>query len=152
LFLFIDPGQPGNGRSGDMSGKAVILLVEDQRGFRRIYEDVLSNEGYDVLTAEDGEIGWALAREKKPDLILLDLGLPKLNGFEVLQNIRADEATRKIPVIIFSVVGEQADIDRALAMGADEYTVKGFHTPRQVLERMEGLLARRKPESLTRKV
>jgi DNA-binding response OmpR family regulator len=128
-----------------MSGKALILMVEDQRGFRRIYQDVLTGGGYDVLTAEDGEIGWTLAREKKPDLILLDLGLPKLNGFEVLQKVRADESTRGIPVLIFSVVGEQADIDRALALGATDYTVKGFNTPRQVLERIAALLAGRAP-------
>jgi len=128
-----------------MSGKTLILMVEDQRGFRRIYQDVLTNAGYDVLTAEDGEIGWDLARGKKPHLILLDLGLPKLNGFEVLQKVRADEDTRGIPVLIFSVVGEQADIDRALALGATDYAVKGFNTPRQVLERIAALLAGRAP-------
>jgi DNA-binding response OmpR family regulator len=124
-----------------MSGKAVILLVEDQRGFRRIYQDVLSHDGYEVLTAEDGEIGLKLAKEKKPDLVLLDLGLPKLNGFEVLEKIRLDADMAKMPVIIFSVVGEQADIDRAMAMGADDYTIKGLHTPRQVLEKIAGFLA-----------
>ena len=127
-----------------MNSKGVVLLVEDQRGFRRIYEDVLSSDGYEVLTAEDGQIGWDSAKGKKPDVILLDLGLPKLSGLEVLQKIRADAQTRDIPVIIFSVTSEQADVDQALAMGANEYSVKGFDTPRKVLERIEKLLVQRK--------
>lgn len=81
--------------------KGTILLVEDQPGFRRIYHDVLANEGYEVLEAQDGEEGWNMAKERKPHLILLDLGLPKIDGYEVLKRIRADAGTRNIPVIIF---------------------------------------------------
>ncbi|HET9870014.1 MAG TPA: response regulator, partial [bacterium] len=94
--------------------KGTILIVEDQQGFRRIYRDVLENDGYQVLEAEDGEAGWEAARDKKPSLILLDLGLPKIDGFEVLKRIRADEGTKAIPVIIFSVLGEQKDVNRGL--------------------------------------
>ncbi len=118
-------------------GKGTILIVEDQDGFRRIYSDVLSKEGYDVLTAPDGEKGWELSREKRPHLILLDLGLPKIDGFEVLRRLRADNATKAIPVIIFSVMGEQKDIKKALEMGANDYTVKGFYTPRQILSKIK---------------
>jgi DNA-binding response OmpR family regulator len=125
-----------------MTSKGKILIVEDQKGFRRIYQDFLEHEGYEVLTAEDGEIGWNLSKEMIPHLILLDLGLPKLNGFEVLQKLKADSATKEIPVIIFSVVGEQKDIDKAIGMGANDYTVKGFNTPRQVLEKIQGFFAR----------
>ncbi len=125
-----------------MTSKRTILIVEDQKGFRRIYQDFLEHEGYEVFTAEDGEIGWNLSKEKIPQLILLDLGLPKLNGFEVLQNLKKDAATKEIPVIIFSVVGEQKDIDKAMGMGADDYTVKGFNTPRQVLEKIEVFFTR----------
>ncbi len=120
-----------------MGGKGTILIIEDQDGFRRIYSDVLSKEGYDVLTAEDGEKGWKLSKEKKPHLILLDLGLPKIDGFEVLRRLRADNETKPIPVIIFSVMGEQKDIKRALEMGANDYTVKGFYTPRQILSKIK---------------
>jgi DNA-binding response OmpR family regulator len=127
-----------------MSGKATILLVEDQRGFRRIYQDVLTNDGYEVLTAEDGEIGWDLTKTKKPDLILLDLGLPKLNGLEVLQKIRADAGTRDIPVVIFSVASEDTEVKQALTLGASDYAVKGFQTHLQLLERIERLLTQRR--------
>ena len=120
-----------------MSDKGTVLIVEDQEGFRQVYMDILTYDGYGVLTAEDGELGWEMAKEKKPDLILLDLGLPKLDGFEVLKRLRADPETKDIPVIIFSVMGEQKDIKRALEMGANDYTVKGFYTPRQVLSKIK---------------
>jgi DNA-binding response OmpR family regulator len=131
-----------------MTSKGTILIVEDQAGFRRIYEDVLVGDGYEVLIAEDGEKGWLLSKEKKPDLVLLDLGLPKMDGFEVLGRMRADAETKSIPVIIFSVMGEHKDIQRALEMGANDYTVKGFYTPKQVLSKIKDLMSRTKaPES-----
>lgn len=124
-----------------MTSKGTILIVEDQAGFRRIYEDVLTSDGYEVLIAEDGEKGWRLSKEKKPDLVLLDLGLPKMDGFEVLERMRADADTKSIPVIIFSVMGEHKDIQRALEMGANDYTVKGFYTPRQILSKVKDLIS-----------
>jgi DNA-binding response OmpR family regulator len=127
-----------------MTSKGTILIVEDQAGFRRIYEDVLVSDGYEVLIAEDGEKGWLLSKEKKPDLVLLDLGLPKMDGFEVLGRMRADGDTKSIPVIIFSVMGEHKDIQKALEMGANDYTVKGFYTPKQVLSKIKDLMSRTK--------
>ena len=123
-------------------GKGTVLIVEDQKGFRQIYKDVLSSDGYQVLTAEDGEAGWQLSKEKKPHLILLDLGLPKLDGFEVLSRLRADRETKAIPVIIFSVLGEDKDIQKAMGLGANGYVVKGSTTPRQVLVKITEVLAR----------
>src|SRR5579863_3826471 len=81
--------------------KGTILIMEDQRGFRRVYRDVLEKDGYDVLEGTDGEEGWDIIINKKPDLVLLDLGLPLLDGFQVLEKIRRSEQTKHIPVIIF---------------------------------------------------
>jgi DNA-binding response OmpR family regulator len=120
--------------------KGTILIVEDQQGFRRIYHDVLTNDGYDVLEAEDGEAGWEMTKSHKPQLVLLDLGLPKIDGFEVLKKIREDADTKHIPVIIFSVLGEQKDVKKGLEMGANDYTVKGFYTPRQILSKIKSLM------------
>jgi DNA-binding response OmpR family regulator len=122
-----------------------ILIVEDQPGFRRIYRDILEADGYEVLEAEDGEAGWTMAKGHKPNLILLDLGLPILDGFGVLKRIRADAETRSLPVIIFSVLGEQKDIQRGMELGANDYTVKGFYTPRQILAKIKDLLAKMPP-------
>jgi two-component system chemotaxis response regulator CheY len=117
-----------------------ILIVEDQRGFRRIYRDALESQGYTVLVAEDGEMGLDLVRLHKPSLILLDLGLPRMSGFEVLRKIREDVSLDKVRVVIFSVTGEEKDVEKALGMGANGYVLKGGHTPRQIIEVIQGLL------------
>ncbi len=122
--------------------KATILLVEDEAGFRQIYKDVLVSEGYEVLEAEDGDIGWQLAKEKKPDLILLDLILPKLSGYDVLKNIRAYEETKTIPVLVFSVLENSEDIKKSMLLGANDFIVKGFYEPSHVTEKIKTVLDR----------
>jgi DNA-binding response OmpR family regulator len=120
--------------------KGTILILEDQKGFRRVYRDVLEQDGYAVLEATNGEEGWDIILEQKPSLVLLDLGLPVLDGFQVLEKMRRSDQTKDIPVIIFSVLGEPKDVQKALQMGANDYTVKGFYTPRQVLSKIKDLL------------
>jgi len=122
--------------------KGTVLICEDKPQFRRIYHDLLANEGFAVLEAEDGEMGWQMAKANKPDLMLLDLVLPKLHGFEVLERIRDDADTKQIPVIIFSVLGDQKDIQKGFELGADDYALKGSHTPREVMTKIRALLAR----------
>ncbi len=121
--------------------KGTILIVEDELAFRRVYEDLLRKEGYNVLVADDGEKGWMMARTDIPDLIVLDLALPKLHGFEVLENIRAHGATRHIPVLIMTVLGEQEDIRKGFALGANDYLVKGYYTPLEMLNKVRLLLS-----------
>lgn len=101
---------------------------------------MLEQDGYEVLEAADGEEGWEVILNQKPSLVLLDLGLPVLDGFKVLEKIRRSEQTKDIPVIIFSVLGEPRDVKKALELGANDYSVKGFYTPRQVLSKIKGLL------------
>lgn len=117
-----------------------ILLIEDQAGFRKVYSDVLESNNYRVITAEDGEKGLQLAQAEKPDLILLDLILPKMPGMEVLQKVRADDAIKSIPIVILSVLGDKDQINDALSKGANDYTVKGFYTPREILAKIQPLL------------
>jgi DNA-binding response OmpR family regulator len=122
--------------------RETILIVEDQQGFRRIYHDVLEREGYRILEAEDGVIGWQMVKSDKPDLVLLDLSLPGIDGFEVLTRIREDAKTRDIPVLIFSILGEQKDVKKGLELGANDYTVKGFYSPKQIVGKIQDLLAK----------
>jgi len=123
-----------------MSSNGTILIIEDQPGFRHIYREFLESSGYEVLEAEDGEAGWELIQSKKPHLILLDLKLPKLDGFEVLERTRANAETKNIPVLIFSVLGEQSDVKRGMMLGANAYTIKGFFTPKQILSKIRELM------------
>lgn len=126
----------------EQTTKGKVLIIEDEPGFRRIYKEVLEGDGYNVLLAEDGEQGLASAGRDSPDLILLDLKLPTMHGFEVLQKLKEDEATKDIPVIIFSVMGEQDDIQEGLNLGADDYAVKGFYSPREILSKIRSVLTR----------
>ena len=120
--------------------KGKILLIEDDSGFRCTYSDVLTADGYTVVTAEDGEQGLAMVRTEKPDVVLLDLVLPKLPGFEVLKRIRADAETKDTIVLIISVLGEQTQIQKGLELGANDYTVKGSYKPNEVLGKIQALL------------
>jgi DNA-binding response OmpR family regulator len=131
---------PTTAESENTAKKGTILIMDDQRGFRRVYRDTLEQDGYDVLEASDGEEGWELILSQKPALVLLDLGLPLFDGFQVLEKIRRSAQTKDIPIIIFSVLGEPRDVKKAMEMGANDYTVKGFYTPRQVLNKIKTLL------------
>ena len=126
----------------DTINKNTISIIEDQPGFRRIYHDVLESAGFEVLEAEDGESGWELVKIRKPDLVILDLVLPKIHGFEVLKKIRADKTTEHIPVMIFSVLGEQEDIQRGIELGADDYMIKGFNSSRELVSKIQALLTK----------
>ena len=107
-----------------MSSPARVLLVEDDRFLRRAAEVRLKRAGLSVLTAGDGVEALALARTQPLDLILLDLIMPKLQGFDVLRALKEEEATRDIPVLIMSNLGQDADRARAALDGAAGYLVK----------------------------
>ena len=121
------------------TGRGKILIIEDDASFRRVYHDMFETAGYQVLVAENGELGWDLAKAEKPDLIMLDLVLPGLHGFAVLKYIRDDNETKNIPVIITTALGEQDDIRKGIELGANDYMVKGFFTPREVLSKIRSV-------------
>jgi DNA-binding response OmpR family regulator len=106
---------------------AHILVIDDDADIRKLVEKILTVQGYKVSQAEDGESGLGLAIVKKPDLIILDLNLPKMNGFEVCRRLKADEATKKIPVIMLTAAyAEWEDAKKGFKLGADEYVIKPF--------------------------
>lgn len=121
---------------------AKILFIEDESALQRAATQVLSEEGYEVLSALDGEIGLRRAQEDLPDLILLDLILPKKDGFEVLKELKSDERTQKIPVIILSNLEGSADVFRAMELGATTYLVKTNYRLEEVVEKVKGLLGK----------
>lgn len=114
-----------------------VLLVEDEPLLIDLYEETFAGESFDLSTAETGEDALKLARAGRVDLILLDILLPGINGFEVLRQLKADIETRDIPVIVLTNLGsEQSDKDKQLAisLGAVDYLVKSYHTPDEMVE------------------
>lgn len=119
-----------------------ILLAEDDRILRRAGEVTLRRQGYTVVVAVDGEDALAKAREHKPDLILLDVIMPKIGGFEVLARLQSDAETRHIPVIMLSNLGQESDVQHAVARGARDYLVKSNVAPDQLAARIAAALAK----------
>jgi len=109
-----------------------ILLVEDHEDNRNIYRTILEHYGYQVLLATDGQNGIRLAREEQPDLILMDLSIPVVDGWEATRILKLDESTRTIPVIALSAHALEEDRERAREAGCDGYLAKPVE-PRKVL-------------------
>ena len=119
---------------------ASILIVEDDKFVRDLYQHEFEKSGYDIKVAEDGEIALKVVKESKFDCILLDVMLPKLDGLEVLRRIKEDSATKNIPVMILSNLGQDEIIRQALQIGAKAYIVKSLYTPSQVVNEIRGLV------------
>jgi len=118
-----------------------ILFVEDEPTLQKTVGQVLEQEGYQVKAALDGETGLRLAQEFQPDLILLDLILPKLDGFEVLQALKKDEKTKEIPIIILTNLEASADVEKALSLGATTYLVKANYELEEVVGKIKEMLS-----------
>jgi DNA-binding response OmpR family regulator len=116
-----------------------ILLVDDDPLLRTLVEHKLRLRGFEVISAESGEEGLKQASIKRPDLIVLDAMLPELDGFEVLQRLKEDEATQAIPVIMLTARKQETDIVSALSKGARDYLVKPF-LPEELVMRIRNLL------------
>ena len=118
-----------------------ILLVEDDRFLRKAAETTLKQQGYTVITAADGEEALRVARSEPLDLILLDLIMPKLNGFQVLNALKKDAPTANIPVIILSNLGQDRDVQQAMEAGATAYFIKADLSLQALVQRVEEALA-----------
>ena len=117
-----------------------ILIIEDESTLQKTMGDVLSQEGYEVVSALDGEAGVRLAAEKTPDLILLDLVLPKMTGFEVLEQLKTGKETQGIPVIVLTNLENMQDIQQVTELGATTYLVKSNYELGEVVQRVKTAL------------
>jgi DNA-binding response OmpR family regulator len=118
----------------------LVLIVEDEPHIVLSLEFVLRRGGYETAAAADGEQGLALARALRPDLVLLDLMLPRLNGYDLCRALKADAALRDVPVVILSAKSQEAEIRKGLELGAAAYVTKPFGNA-EVLELVRGVLA-----------
>jgi CheY-like chemotaxis protein len=117
-----------------------ILFIEDESALQKTFGEVLGQEGYQTISALDGQIGLELAKKERPDLILLDLVLPKLHGLEVLKELREDPQTKEIPVIVLTNLEGAGDVERALELGATTYLVKEDYNLDEVVEKIKKTL------------
>ena len=120
---------------------ATVLLVEDDPVILKLLEVNFELEGYAVLLAHDGAEGIELARAERPDLIISDIMMPNVSGIELVQTLKADDATSGIPIILLSAKAQTADIRAGMEAGADDYVTKPFE-PLELVEHVQALLAR----------
>jgi DNA-binding response OmpR family regulator len=113
-----------------------ILIIEDDKFLRELIAQKLIKEGYEISEAIDGEEAMKKVREEKPNLVLLDLILPGIDGFEVLSKMKEDPALAQIPVIILSNLGQKEDVERGLKLGAVDYLIKAHFTPGEIIEKI----------------
>ena len=119
---------------------AKIVIVEDDKFLRELITQKILKEGYQVVEAINGEEGVAKAKEEKPDLMLLDLILPGIDGFEALRQMKENSGTANIPVIILSNLGQKDDVERGMKLGAADYMVKAHFTPGEILAKIKSIL------------
>lgn len=116
-----------------------IMIIDDEPGVVKMIRYLLEKNAYVVVSATEGEEGLKLALAEKPDLILMDIMMPTLDGNEVMKRLKADESTKDIPIIMLSALGQEGDVAKSLELGAVDYVVKPFH-PQELLERLRKIL------------
>ena len=120
-----------------------IVIVEDDKFLRDLISQKLSREGFFVHAAENGEDGEKFIYEDAPDIILLDIILPGMDGFEVLERIKKNEKVKNIPVLVLSNLSQKSDIDRAKELGAEDFMVKSNFTPEEISKKIQDILMRK---------
>lgn len=117
-----------------------ILFIEDEQTLQKTLGDVLTDNGYKVINALDGETGIELAKTKNPDLVLLDIILPRKSGFDVLRELKENKKTKNIPVIILTNMEEAENVEKMFSLGATTYLVKTYYSLKNILERIKKTL------------
>lgn len=123
-----------------------VLLIEDDKFLRELIIQKLGREGYEVAEASEGEAGLSKIKEEGPDLVLLDLILPGIDGFEVLSRMKKDPGLASIPVIVLSNLGQRDDVQKGIDLGAEDYLIKAHFTPGEIIEKIKATLEAKKKE------
>lgn len=119
--------------------KLTVLVVEDDIFLADLYKTKFELEGFKTYVAYEGEKGYELAQKNKPDVILLDLILPKMSGFSILENLRTKAEFKKTPIILLTNLSQKADIEKGLKMGGTDYLIKAHFMPSEVVEKIKKL-------------
>ncbi len=117
-----------------------ILFIEDEQALQKTLGEILRKEGYEVINALNGEIGLRLVKTEKPDLILLDLILPAVDGFEILKQVKNNPQTKKIPVVVLTNLDKMEDVEKALQAGATNYLLKTDYGLNELIEKIKKII------------
>lgn len=120
--------------------KIKVLLVEDDKMIIDMYTLKFTQEGFDVTQAENGKDGLDKASQVDPDVILLDIILPQMDGFTVLKALKEDDKTKDVPVVLLTNLGQDGDVKKGLELGATDYLIKANFTPAQVVDKVKSVL------------
>jgi DNA-binding response OmpR family regulator len=120
--------------------KINVLLVEEDAFLANIYKTKFEMEDFKVTVADNGETGLMTAEKKKPDIILLDILLPKMDGFVVLEKLKASDKTKNIPVILLTDLGQKEDVEKGLSLGAEDYLIKAHFKPAETVDKVKKVL------------
>jgi DNA-binding response OmpR family regulator len=123
-----------------------LLVIDDDPVIVELLRVNFEIEGFEVLTAADGEEGLERARADHPDLVLSDIMMPRLDGLQLLTELRADPATSRLPVVLLSAKAQNTEVERGLALGADDYVTKPFD-PMELLDRVNAILDKHRPQA-----
>ncbi|MCA8864653.1 MULTISPECIES: response regulator transcription factor [unclassified Halomonas] len=123
---------------------AKVLVVDDEPNIVLSLEFLMEQAGFEVVTAEDGEQALASVNESQPDLLLLDISLPGMSGFDVLERLRSEAATAQLPIIMLTAHGRDVEREKGMALGADDYITKPFST-QSLVEKVKALLSEEQP-------
>lgn len=118
-----------------------IILVEDDPFLLSVLAEKFKQSGFDIETAVDGEDGLNKIKNNKYDLALLDMVLPKIDGFKILEELHKDESLNKMPVIVLSNLYDKNNVERATLLGAKDYVVKAYHTPDNIISKVKSFLS-----------
>lgn len=126
--------------------KIHVLIVEDDQFLRELSTKKLKKEGFQVELAIDGDEGWAKIQSMKPDVVLLDIILPGIDGFEILTRVRGSEdlTVREVPLILLSNLGQESDVAKGERLGADDYLIKANFTIDEIIEKIKSVLLKKK--------
>jgi len=120
-----------------------ILLIEDDPFLGEMYTDKFAQSGFKIDVATDGKEGMNKIKKSRPDLILLDVVLPKMDGFEILKELKKDSKLEKIPVVLLTNLGQKNEIEKGLSLGAEEYIIKAHFTPTAVVAKVKEVLTKK---------
>jgi len=118
-----------------------VLLVEDDTFLANIYKTKFEMEGFKITVSDNGEKGFNDAKKKKPDIILLDILLPKMDGFAVLEALKKEESVKDIPVVLLTNLGQKDDVEKGLEMGAVDYMIKAHFKPSEIVAKVIEVLS-----------